>query len=220
MKSKAASPRAGAPRSRAKGCLIAAGVTALVIVLLGALVAGLLFWKARSLRNQYTDTELKAVPVEETNAETARRLGRTFEQLQRAIKEGRAEHFTLTDLQMNQLVATVPALAGVRGRAHFAIVDGHLRVESGIPLGQVPGFQGRFLNGEFTLDLRLENGQLNLRVLDATVRGQPLPPLLMDRLRQRNLAEQALQNREFRQQIASLKSLRIEDGKLVLDTGR
>jgi hypothetical protein len=220
MQTKLPSPGTGTPRSRLKGCLIAAGITALVVVLLIGVVVGVLFWKVRKLRNVFSDTELKPVPVADANAETVRRLSRTFEQLQRALKEGRTETFTFTDLQLNQLVSTVPAVRDARGRARFTIADDLLKVEGGIPLDQIPGFQGRYLNGQFTLDLRLENGVLNLRVLDAAVRGQPLPPVIMERLRQQNLADQAMQNPEFRQQISALKALRIEGGKLIVETGR
>jgi hypothetical protein len=220
MQTKPASSRGVAPRSRTKGCLLAAGATALGLLLIGGIVAGVLFWKARKLRDEFSDTQLKAVPIAEANAETARRLSRTFEQLQRAVKEGRTEQFSFTDLQLNQIVATVPAVSEARGRAQFAIVGDHLQVAAGIPLGEIPGFQGRYLNGEFTLDIRLENGALTLRVLEATVRGQPLPALIMERLRQRDLADLAMQNPEFRQQISALKALRIEGGKLVVETGR
>lgn len=220
MQSRVSSPPTAAPRSRAKGCLIAAGVTALAIALLIGIVVGVLFWKARTLRDEFSDTQLRAVPVAEANADTARRLSRTFEQLQRAVKEGRTEQFSFTDLQLNQIVAAVPAVSEARGRAHFTIVDDHLKVEAGIPLEQIPGFQGRYLNGEFTLDIRLDKGVLDLRVLEATVRGQALPPLIMERLRQRNLADQAMQNPDFRQQISGLKALRIEGGKLIVETGR
>lgn len=220
MLSKPPGPRAGPPRSRLKGCLVAAGIAALVLVLIVGVVVGVLFWKVRNLRNAFSDTELKTVPIAEANADVAKRLGRTLEQLQRAIKEGRTEKFTFTDQQLNQIVSTLPAVQEARGRARFTIIDDHLKVAAGIPLDQIPGFQGRYLNGEFTLDLRLENGALSLRVLDAAVRGQPLPPVIMERLRQQNFAEQAMQNPEFRQQISALKALRIEGGKLVVETGR
>jgi hypothetical protein len=220
MQSKPPGPRAGPPRSLLKRCLIAAGVTALALIVIGGVVAGFLYWRVRKLRAEFSDTQLKAVSVAEANADTARRLSRTVEQFQRAVKEGRREQFVFTDLQLNQIVSTLPAVRELRGRALFTIVDNHLKVEAGIPLDQIPGFQGRYFNGTFTLDLRLENGALNLRVLEAEVRGQPLPPLIMQQLRQRNLADQALQNPEFRQQIDGLKALRIEGGKLVVETGR
>ena len=220
MQAKPPSPGTGTPRSPVKGCLIVAGMTALAVALIVAIVVGVIFWKVRRLRDEFSDTELRAVPIAEANADTARRLSRTFEQLQRAVKEGRSEQFTFTDLQLNQIVSTVPAVREARGRARFAIVDNHLTVDAGIPLDQIPGFQGRYLNGEFTLDMRLENGVLNLRVLEAAVRGQPLPPAIMEHLRQQNLADLAMQNPEFRAQISGLKALRIENGKLVVETGR
>jgi len=203
-----------------RGCLIAAGIAALCVVVVAGIVAAILIWKFRSLRDEFSDTELKTVPVAETNADTARRLTRTFEQMQRAVKEGRAERFAFTDQQINQMVATVPAIQEARGRAHFAIVDDHLKVEAGIPLSQIPGFQGRYLNGEFTLDIRLEKDALSVRVLDARIRGQPLPPAILSHLRSLNLAEQAMQNPEFRKQLSGIKALRIEAGKLVVETGR
>ena len=150
LQSKPPSPHAGTPRSTARGCLIVAGVTALVIALVVSIVVGVLVWKARTLRARFSDTQLRTVPIAEASTDTAKRLSRTFDELQRAVEEGRSERFTFTDLQLNQMVSTVPAVREARGRAHFTIVDNHLKVDAGIPLDQIPGFQGRYLNGEFT----------------------------------------------------------------------
>lgn len=210
----------GPRRSPLKGCLIAAGVAALAFIVVAGIVVAVLFWKFRSLRDEFSDTELKVVPVAEADAEASRRLTRTYEQMRRAVQEGRPQQFAFTDLQINQMVATVPAISEARGRAHFTIVDDHLKVQAGIPLDQIPGFQGRFLNGEFTLDLRLENGVLSLHVLEASVRGQPLPPAIMSHLRSANLAEQAMQDPDVRRHMDGIKGLRIEGGKLIVETGR
>jgi hypothetical protein len=211
---------AGTPRSRVKGCLLVAGIAALAVTVVVASVAAVLLWKARTWRERYSDAELRAVRIAEANAATAGRLNRTYAEFQRAAAEGRSERFVFTDQQLNQIVSTVPAVRDARGRAHFSIVDDHLKVEAGIPLDQIPGCSGRYFNGEFTLDIRLADGVLNLRVLDAAVRGQPLPAPIMEHLRQLNLAEQAMQNPEFRQQMSGLKALRIEGGRLIVETGR
>ena len=220
MTAKPSARTAGKPAPKWRGCLLAAGVAALCLVLLAGIVAGVLFWKFRALRDEFADTQVQSVPIAETNAEAARRLTRTFEQMQRAVQEGRSERFVFTDQQLNQMVATVPAVQEGRGKVHFAIAGEHLKIQAGLPLEQVPGFQGRYLNGEFTVDLRMENGALRLYVLDAAVRGKPLPPVIMERLRGIDLAAQVQQDPEVRRQLAGIKTLRIENGKLLLETGR
>lgn len=217
----AAKPHASAARRpRWQGCLIVLGGAVLAVVLIVVVVALVLFWRFRSLRDEFADTSLEAVPVAEADAATARRLNRTAEQLERAVKEGRTERFEFTEEQLNQMIATLPAAQEARGKAQVRIVDDRLKVRTGLPLDQVPGFQGRFLNGEFTLDLRLENGALDLRVVDAEVRGKPLPPAIMARLRDYNLADQALRNPDVRRHLEGLRGLRLEGGRLIVETGR
>ena len=205
---------------RLKGCLVYGGITVLVLLGIIAIAAFVTYRKYRTLRDDFTDTELKAVAVEDTNASQARRLSRTYDSMQRAAQQGTSGQFEFTALQLNQLVAAVPAVKDARGKAHFSIVDDKLKVEAGIPLGQFPGFKERFVNGEFTLDIRLENGVLDIFLVDAIVRGQPLPPVIMDRLKQMNIAQQAMQNQEFRRQLQGIKTLRILDGKLLVETGK
>jgi len=205
---------------RLKGCLVYGGATVLLLLGIIGIAALVTYRKYRTLRDDFTDTELKTVAVEETSASQARRLSRTYDSMQRAAQQGNPGQFEFTELQLNQLVSAVPAIQDARGKAHFSIVDDKLKVEAGIPLGQFPGFKERFVNGTFTLDIRLEKGVLDIFLVDAIVRGQPLPPVIMDRLKQKNIAEQAMQNPEFRRQLQGIKALRIHDGKLLVETGK
>ncbi|MBN2449578.1 MAG: hypothetical protein JXR77_04275 [Lentisphaeria bacterium] len=210
---------AAKPRSRWRGCLVVTAIVAAVLLIVVVITVLVVARRVRRLRDEYTDTEMRAVPVAETSAPQARRLSRTFEDLQSAVRQGRASSFAFTDLQLNQMVASLPAVKEARGRAYFTIVGDQLQVRAGIPLDQVPGFQGRYLNGEFTIRLRLEHGLLQIYIQEASVRGSPLPPSLMEHLRNVNIAEQALQNPDFRKQLQGIRALRIQDGKLIVETG-
>jgi hypothetical protein len=220
MPPRSAGQRPGAKPSRLKGCLVAAGIGVAAVLLVVGIVMGIAAWKFRSLRSEFTDPELKALPVAEVNSETAKRLNRTVEQFLRAVDGGRSEQFTLTGTQLNQVIAVLPAAREARGRVHLAIEGDRLSLQAGFPLDQVPGFQGRYLNGEFTLDVRVENGQLQIFVREATVRGKPLPKVLVDRFRGENLADRLLRDPDARRLMGNVKSLRLADGKLHLETGR
>lgn len=209
-----------APRSRLRGCLLAAGVAAALILVVIVVTILIVTARVRRFRDEFTDAAAEPVPVEMPAPPQARRLTRTFESLQRALSEGRAEVFELTDVELNHMVASVPAVRGARGKALFRIEGDLLKVQAGIPLGQVPGFQGRYLNGEFALDLRIDGDDMRIFIREASVRGTPLPPAIMDRLRKVNIAEQAMRNPEFRNQIQGIRSLRVQDGRLLVETGK
>jgi len=219
MPPRPASPRSGPRRSRLKGCLIAAGIGLGVVVLVVAIVAGIAAWQFRRLRSEFTDTELKPLPIAEVDAETARRLGRSAEQFGRALKENRRGEFTFTETQINQLIATLPDTQGLRGHATVAVAGDQLKVQTGVPLQQVPGFQGRYLNAEFTVDARIENGQLQVYVREVTVRGQPLPAVLVNRLRTQDLADRVLQDPDTRRFFSHIRTLHVANGAVQVETG-
>jgi hypothetical protein len=220
MPSAAPGAGSGTRRSKLKGCLIAAAIAVGVCLVLVGIVLGVLYWQFRSLRSDFTGTELTPVPVAQVDAETAKRLARTVEQFARALKDGRPGQFAFTGTQINQLIAALPAAAELRGRASFAIDGGRLKVRGGIPLEEVPGFQGRYLNGEFALEVRADNGQLHVYVVDISVRGKSLPNVLLDRLRTENLADRFLRDPEARRLCGNLKAVRVADGTLQVETGR
>ncbi len=206
--------------SRKRGCLRAAAVAAGATVLVAFLVAGGCLWHVRRLRATYTDPTPVALPVAEVSPEAARRLGRTVERLQGAIDAGRRERFTFTEAQINELIAVLPGTEPLRGRARVALGGDRVTVQAAIPLDQVPGCRGRYLNGEFVLDVRVENGQCEVFVREAAVRGKPLPEVFLRELRGRNLAQQAMQSPEWRRLLAGIRSLRIADGTVEVETGR
>jgi len=219
MPARPASARPGQGRSRLKGCLIAAGIALGVVALLAAIAAGIAAWQFNRLRREFTDAELKPLPVTQVDGDSAKRLTRTAEQFARALNDNRPGQFTFTEAQLNGLLAMLPDTQELRGRATVAIAGDRLRVQTGVPLEQVPGFQGRYLNAEFTVDAQVTNGQLQVYVREVTVRGKPLPPLLVDRLRTQNLADRLLQDPGARRFFSHIRTLRVAEGAVQVETG-
>lgn len=204
--------------SKTRGCLIWLAAILGLILLMTAIGVGLVLHKARQLRNEYTDTTPLQVPVVTPSPQRARELAREYDTMKGAIKEGKQETFVLSADDLNQMLAAVDDADPLRGRVLFAIEDDRLKATASVPLDMIPGFQGRFLNGNFDLDLRCENGVLEIYAHQVTVNGKPFPPALMSQLRSRNLAQELYKNPEAVDKLKNIESLKIENGKLVFTT--
>ena len=209
-------PKKNAPWKR---WLLILGSLLLGCLAIAAIVAGTTYYKIRKLRNEFTDSELKRISAAHMNAAAKRRLLRNYKSMRRAIAGKQTKRFEFTGEQLNQLVESLPGMEKMRNKVCFTILDHTLKVKTGLSLDQIPGFENRFINGDFTLDIQWENDKLDIHVLEATVRGKPLPPMIMDSLRKRDIADFALQNPKIRRQLQGIKSLRVQGGKLIVETG-
>jgi hypothetical protein len=190
----------------------------IALALLVAGVIGLGVVKMRRLRDQLTATEPAEVPVVDASAQQARELNREYSTLKEAIQKGRATTLTLTADELNRMVATVPQLKDFRGRVHFTIEDDRLGATASIPLDQIPGFQGRYLNGDFDLQVRCQNGVLEVYATQVTVKDKPLPEKIMNKLRQQNLAQKLYEDPDTVDKLKNIESIRVADGTVIIVT--
>ena len=130
-----------------------------------------------------------------------------------------APPLSLTADELNALLATEPHLESFRGRLHVTIDGDHLGGLVSLPLEQagLPMFKGRFLNGTATFILTLQNGTLWLSVGNFVVKGKPLPAGYLDKIRAQNLAAGVNNDQRALHALGFLQSIRVTDGKVVLE---
>ncbi|OGV68772.1 MAG: hypothetical protein A3K19_24190 [Lentisphaerae bacterium RIFOXYB12_FULL_65_16] len=201
------------------GCLFYGCLTAVTLVLLGAVVGGFIVWKVRSVALGVTDTAPAAVPVASVDDLEARDIQQRTQDLITSLKENRAGEFRFSERDLNALVATVPDAQGIRGKAAFSIQGDRLVTQTSLPLDQVPGMQGRYLNGKFHLDVKCEGGVLEAYVRDIDVKGDPIPQSIKDRIGKINFGQEIYKDPKAADALRSLESISIRDGKLVIRTG-
>jgi hypothetical protein len=206
------------PPPRKRGCLFYGCLTSVVLLLLAALLAFLAIRYVRNQFNTYTDTAPMKLPkVEMSDAE--------FQQLQqraKAFTDGMAsgkvvEPLALNERDINALLLKNESTKAFADRAYLSLAGSNVTGQISIPLSGL-GWLGkdRYLNGEATFNVSLENGVLIVTAKEVRVKGKPLPDSFMNSLRRENLAKDAYKDPKNAEAIRKLESLRVDDGRVTV----
>ena len=200
-----------------KGCLFWGALAVGILVLLGIVIGAGTLFLGRRVALSYTDTAPEAIQTPEVSDAKAARVKEKRNDLETAIKEGKQGEFRFDAEEINALVAGSPEVRDLQGRTAFRIDGDQLAVKASLPLKGVPGMEGRYLNGEFTVDLYCSNGAVELAIKDVDVKGKSVPDMLKSKLsseftRRINAAPKA------KDALASLESIEIRGGKLIIRT--
>lgn len=208
-------------KRRKRGCLFWGCLgTALAVVVLAVVLAALVL-RTRNRLLDLTETTPRPVPVATPSPALAANARREAEGMAAALRQNLAGEFSFTADDLNALVATVPEAGEARGRAFFTIDGDQLSALASLPLDEVPGLAGRYLNAaQIRLELGCENGVLRLQAQEVTVKGTPLPAPLMNRLRRLNLAEPLNRSPEAAAVLQRLDSVAVRDGRVVVRVRR
>lgn len=190
----------------AKGCAI---LSLFCLLLAAAFVVGSIY-AVRHLRTNFFATESVSLPPNNSTPEeqqTSLAKWKIFERSARAHAPARIE---LTADELNAIIAADPRLRG-KGFVGIEGKQGHLQVSFPI---ESRWLRGRYLNAECTIEAPSTGNPDDLRIIDATINGRPVPDEFL-RFRgpftiRRYLEEWDQEN--------DLKSFEIEDGKVILET--
>jgi hypothetical protein len=232
MSADEAAPQSPAPNGCfGKGCLIAVG---LFILLMAALTLGAT-WGIHYLRKTYSETsgiELRtpetpavteATPQSElfvppdTAAEPAqeqlREVQTRWDRFENAGRKQMKARIELTAAEINMLIQGDREL---RGKAVVSIENNIGRVRLSIPLNEMFMMEGRFLNGEATIEAAPDSDPAKARITNIVFANQPVPETILDRrifgwLPIRMLINQWMQEHD-------VATFRIQDGKAIGET--
>ncbi|MCX7826780.1 MAG: hypothetical protein N2689_14665 [Verrucomicrobiae bacterium] len=100
----------------------------------------------------------------------------------------------------------------------ITISDGQLSAQLSVPLDWIVGAQGRnrWLNGEATLAIAAEHGQVRLHVTTMTVNGRSVPRRLLDALARVNLAAHADWDATTSDYVRRVERITVGEDKLVI----
>lgn len=193
----------------AKGCLILCVFFALLVA---AFIAGT-YVAIRYVRSEYltqTRTELPATAPTEEEQQVAMTRWQTFENHARAHESARLE---MTGEDLNALIAAHPLL---RGKAYVSVDGDAAHLQVSIPLTNSHWFEGRYINGECTVQAGPTGDPGGVRISNISVNG-------------RAVADEAMQWRygpwSVRRFINdwsadhNLKTFEIRDGRVILESG-
>ncbi|OQC16518.1 MAG: hypothetical protein BWX73_00789 [Lentisphaerae bacterium ADurb.Bin082] len=187
------------------------------LVLLVILIAFGVYFYASHLRTSLTATApLEIAPVEITPVQK-RQVEKVYTQVRQAMEQGRATEAVLPGEDINALLSLTPETREVSQRASIALDGDTAKATVSLPLDGVEGMQGRYLNGDFTFRLAVQDGKMQIKILSAVANQRPVPQYIINKLNERDLGEEVAR-RLGRNQVSRLDSLIIEDGQLKVRT--
>ena len=203
-------------REKKGGCgCFGTGCFVLIVLFLCAVVA--VFVLYRHVRQNYTAAtaaDFVATPPPKAQRDAAQQK---IAAIGDAIRKNKAQTFRLTGQDLDALAAAGSESRNVKGAVHIQITD-RLAAQFSFPLDGVPGFGGRHLNGEAELDVRCENGVLEIFLQRATANGRDLPAWMLRDLRKQNLAVKLYDNPDARDALKHISSISLGDGAATLTT--
>ena len=211
-------PIIASPAPKRRGCLFYGCLTSVVLLLLAVLLAFLAARFVKNKLNAYTDAEpLKMPKVEMTDAEfqTLQARVKTFAS---ALEQGKAlEALTLTERDLNALIARSSNTKELADKVHVSLNGNEIKGMVSIPLSRLGWLgKGRYLNGDATFKVSLENGVLIVTTEEVRVKGVPIPESVMGPLRRENLAKDAYKDPKNAEAIRKVESIRVEDNQVTV----
>jgi len=211
-------PTIPAPPPKRRGCLFYGCLTCVVLALVTVLLAVLGVRAVKNKINAYTDAQPVQMPMVEMSDTEFTSLKQRVTSFGEAMEQGKpVEPLILTERDINALLAKSPNTKELADKVYVSVNGGQVKGQVSIPLSGLGWLgKGRYLNGEATFEVSLENGVLIVTAQEVKVKGKLLPESFMKRLRQENLAKDAYKDPKNAEAIRKLDSIHVEDSRAVI----
>ncbi|MFA6930313.1 MAG: hypothetical protein WCT05_08300 [Lentisphaeria bacterium] len=200
------------PRKRGSA-VIKWGCLTVVILLLLCLLSVWLFFRAQ--RRKWTDE--RPIPVELPLEGGSRQSdgARIYRDTRRAFESGFAQSLHFDNRELNALLNQAPEFKSLIPQMALQLQEDSLLTRMSLPLKGIPGFEGRYLNGDFVFTVQINQGVPQLMLRSGNVHGKPVPEHFLNQINQYGQKE-LLRRLETQTDLSRIESLRIENGKLIL----
>ena len=206
------------PPSKGRGCFFYGCLTAIVLLLLFCLLA---FFAVRFVRhqiNQYTASQPKPMPTVEMADAELEELEARVKIFGEAMDQGTpVEPLVLTERDLNALLVKSGKSGELAYHVHDSLDGDQVKGQISLPLSKLSRLtKDRYLNGEATFDVSLENGVLIVTAREIRVQGKPLPETFMGPIRRENLARDAYKDAKNAETLRKVESLKVQDGRVII----
>lgn len=231
MSTLATPPHLPQPQKKPRGCFFYGCLTAIVLGVVvgvgGFFVIRYALDQLAAMTEQYTDTAPMSLPESTLPAAEYQQLRERVTGFGKALDAGeRPAPLVLAGDDLNALIANDPSWQWLRGKLHVSLAGDQVIGEVALPLDdfvaslpRMDRLKGRYLNGKATFKVVLVDELLVVSLRSLEVKGQSLPPEVMEGLRTQNLFDPQRTGSArsgLEATIARLESIRIADGKLTI----
>ncbi len=218
------SSEAHRPAKQGRGCFFY-GCLTLVIIGIGIGVGGyFLFRKFQSMVLDYTETEPRPLPQVELPDADVERVTSEWERFYATIQgeESDVHSLELSADELNALIQSHPD-SPLKDQAYVDLKDGQVTAKISVLASDYVKFdflEGRYVNGEASFDVSLENGGLIVRLMDLEAGGKVVPDEFLSEMRTKNLAAKLYEDAEQAEILRRLERVEVRDGKLFIEARR
>ena len=197
------------------GCLSA--------IILLAVIAGAAYYfllqASDDLVDAYTSPEPRDfAPAEEGRDEALSVIDRSRDFIMALERGEETGSFSLSADDINALLENENLLREFHGMARVDIRDDRLLADISVPLGMInERFEGRYLNGTGEISVEMRDGRLEVNIDRLEVGGRNIPEEFMNEIRKNNLIETLLQDPSLDRFMGLVKSVKVEDGRVVIE---
>ena len=196
------------PKTNSKlGCILGGCLGVVGFMVVGIAVTSYMGYRfATGQVEKYTSATPRVLPVVEYTDGEMVELGARLNSV--TGENGPAQQVTVSADDFNALLARHPS-GEFKGKVYITFADGDVKAEVSLPVDEIPGGKGRFLNGSVTAHVSAKDGELILQATDITVNGEKLPQQFVD-----VLGNEKLTNVRFNSD--DLEKLEVVGDKLIL----
>lgn len=191
-------------------------------IILLAVIAGAAYYfilqASDELVETYTSPEPREFARVEKGRDAAQSVIEQFMDYVAAIEQGEEPgSFSLSAEDINALLEYEDLFRELHGMARVDIRDDKLQAEISVPLGLFNDrFEGRYLNGTGEIAVEMKDDRLEVTIDRLEVAGRNLPDEFMHEIRKNNLVAALYEEPSLEEFLRLIKSVKIEDGRLVI----
>jgi len=205
------------PSCRRGGCLKILLIVFVVVVLLaGTAIFFTVRW-VHKMVDTYTATAPVALPKSHLPDADYPAVEQRIKDFTAALNAGQlTAPLVLNEQELNAYLERADKEVG---DAVYVVLDGdHIKGQVSYPLDSldVSWVKGRYLNGNVTLDVSMQDHHLWVSVLQVEVNGQSPSDSMMQAFRAQNLAQNAMRDPKSAAAIAKFESIVVKDSKLII----
>ena len=211
-------PTTTPPPRKGRGCLFYGCLTCVVLLLILAVLAVVAIRFVKNQVNAYTDSQPMKLPSVEMTDTEFQQLDQRVKAFGDAMEKGKpAEPLILAERDINALIVKAANLKELADKVYVSVNGNEVKGQVSIPLSRLGWLgKGRYLNGEATFNVSLENGVLMVTAREIKVKGKPLPESFMSQLRHENLAKEASKDPKNAEAIRKLDSIQVQESQVLI----